>query len=111
MDSLNVMPHILPNAMSQIWATASTLTSAASANRDDYVKRVIPAPTNFRAVIRALSHPRLRDAIDKLNKLPFFELSVANFAHWMTFGGSTVLLEFLSLDLSLIESNRSGLRF
>lgn len=91
MDSLNVIQNILPNTISQIWATASALTVSKSQYRDSYVKRLIPATTNHRAVIRALNHTALREAVDTLIKIPFFEVTVANFAHWTSLGGFSVL--------------------
>jgi hypothetical protein len=90
MDSLNVLQSVLPNSIPRIWVTASALTESNSPYKDAYVKRLITASTNHRAVIRALNHPVLRKAVDDLMKIPLFDITVAHFSFWTNGGGCTV---------------------
>ena len=99
MDSLNVFQSILPNSVARIWATASGGQSG-SQSRDKYIKRVIPASTNHRAVIRALNHPILREAVDNLIKIPLFDITVAHFSYWTNTGGCTVFFNLSLLNIA-----------
>ncbi|KAF9513941.1 hypothetical protein BS47DRAFT_1392837 [Hydnum rufescens UP504] len=89
-DSLNVIPTILQNSLTDVWSTASALTATGSSYRDFYVKTLISRPTIHRPLLRALNHPMLREAIDNLIKIPLFELQIFDFSYWTNNGGCTI---------------------
>ncbi|KAF9513949.1 hypothetical protein BS47DRAFT_1392844 [Hydnum rufescens UP504] len=108
MDSFNLIQTILPNALIEIWRTGSAPTAMESPYRYMYIKRLVSAPTNYCALLRALSQPKLRKAIDILIKILLYEPSVANAVYWTSNGGSTIWAAILEEAFNSFERLTEG---